>query len=234
MTHLAEIIALNLQRKGCILVKRYTHIIFDLDGTLTDPGLGITNSIMFALRKFGIEERRSALYKFIGPPLRESFCRYYGFSESKSEEAVVYYREYFEDRGIYENELYPGMYDLLHKLYDDKRKLFVATSKPQQFAERILEYFELKNFFSEVSGSNMDGSMSDKRLLIERILPGIGAENIGGAIMVGDRRYDIEGAKYHRIDTAAVLYGYSEPGELDECRPSFIVGSVDELAHLLL
>lgn len=118
-------------------MKKYRYIIFDLDGTLTDPGLGITNSIMYALKKFGIDANRHDLYKFIGPPLRESFGIYYGFDKEDAEEAVRYYREYFSEKGIYENQLYPGIRDLLIELKKSNSILYVATSKPLEFSLRI-------------------------------------------------------------------------------------------------
>jgi len=216
-----------------VQMKIYKHIIFDLDGTLTDPGLGITNSIMYALKKFGIESERSALYKFIGPPLRESFSIYFGFDKSGAEQAVQYYREYFSEKGIYENELYPGISDLLAGLYHRNRNLYIATSKPQEYTERILEHFRISEYFRFVSGSNMDGSMSAKSDLIERILPLIGGD-LNETIMIGDRKYDIEGAKHHGIDSAAVLYGYGEISELKAAGPSYLIENTGKLTDLLL
>jgi len=215
-------------------MKRYSHIIFDLDGTLTDPGLGITNSIMYALKKFGIESERSALYKFIGPPLRESFGIYYGFDKDQAEQAVQYYREYFSEKGIYENELYSGILDLLGELNRLNRKLYIATSKPREYTMLILEHFEIAKYFEFVSGSNMDGSMSAKSDLIDRIIPYIKNDELIETIMIGDRRYDIEGAKHHQIDSAAVLYGYGEKSELAEAAPTYLIESTEKLTKLLL
>lgn len=215
-------------------MKIYKHIIFDLDGTLTDPGPGITNSIMYALRKFGIESERHNLYKFIGPPLRESFSVYYGFDKDQAEQAVVYYREYFSEKGMYENGLYPGISDILAELNHQNRKLYVATSKPQEYSLRILEHFDILKYFDFVSGSNMDGSMSAKSDLIERILPRIKSDEIIETIMIGDRRYDIEGAAHHKIDSAAVLYGYGERAELEDVQPTYLIESTAKLKDLLL
>ncbi len=215
-------------------MKSYENIIFDLDGTLSDPGLGITNSIIYALKKFGIESERTSLYKFIGPPLRESFSLYYGFDQNQAEQAVVYYREYFSEKGIYENELYSGIADLLAELKHRGRKLYVATSKPHQYAIRILEHFKIGVFFEFVSGSNMDGSMSAKSDLIAQIIPLIDRHNPVDTIMIGDRIYDIEGAKHHSIDSAAVLYGYGLRSELEGSEPTYIVETPENLAKLLL
>ena len=215
-------------------MKKYTHIIFDLDGTLTDPGLGITNSIMYALKKFGIESERTPLYRFIGPPLRESFGLYFGFDQAQAEQAVKFYREYFSVKGIYENAPYPGIIDLLSRLNLQKKKLYIATSKPYEYSIQILEHFKIDQFFEFVSGSNMDGSMGAKSDLINRIIPYIGGENIADAIMIGDRRYDIEGAKHHNMDSAGVLYGYGEFPELEEANPTYMVESPEKLSEILL
>jgi len=215
-------------------VKSYKNIIFDLDGTLTDPGIGITNSIMYALKKFGIEAERSVLYKFIGPPLRESFGLYFGFDKDQAEQAVVYYREYFSVKGIFENELYPGILELLAGLKNQNRKLYIATSKPLEYTMRILEHFGIVEYFDYVSGSNMDGSMSAKSDLIDRIIPHIRETELVKTIMIGDRRYDIEGAKHHGIDSAAVLYGYGEISELEEAQPTYLIESTVKLTALLL
>ncbi|PKL18744.1 MAG: phosphoglycolate phosphatase [Spirochaetae bacterium HGW-Spirochaetae-5] len=215
-------------------MKKYKHIIFDLDGTLTDPGLGITNSIMYSLKKFGIEAERSDLYKFIGPPLRESFNLYFGFDKDQAEQAVVYYREYFSEKGMYENEIYPGVSDLLPELNRQNRKLYIATSKPQEYSLRILEHFGILKYFDFVSGSNMDGTMSAKSDLIERIIPLIDNGELNCTIMIGDRSYDIEGARHHGIDSAAVLYGYGERSELEDVRPTYLIESTAKLTSLLL
>ncbi|MCQ2355099.1 MAG: HAD hydrolase-like protein, partial [Clostridia bacterium] len=137
----------------------YTHILFDLDGTITDPGLGITNSVMYSLRTYGIEiTDRESLYPFIGPPLDESFMRYFGFRKEDCPEAIRRYREYFSDRGLFENEIYPGVSKMLSELKKAGKKIILATSKPEVFAERILEHFDLREYFDLVAGSTLDGS----------------------------------------------------------------------------
>ncbi|MCL1833983.1 MAG: HAD hydrolase-like protein [Leptospirales bacterium] len=215
-------------------MKRYDHIIFDLDGTISDPGLGITNAIIYTLKKFGIESKREDLYKFIGPPLRETFRNYFGFNEPDTELAVEYYREYFSKNGMYENVLYPNMRPLLQKLCSAGKRLYIATSKPQEYTLIILEYFEIISNFTFISGSNMDGSMSKKSELIGRIVPIIGDEYLANTIMVGDRVYDIDGAKHHKIDSAAVLYGYGDLSELEAAEPTYLIESIEELESLLL
>lgn len=149
----------------------YEVVLFDLDGTLTDPGEGITNSVAYALKKYGIRvSDRTELFRFIGPPLHESFEVYYGFSEEQAKEAVEYYREYYRDTGIFENVVYPGIEDTLKILKDSGRKLAVATSKPGQFAKEILRHFHLEGYFEFVAGSNMDGTRTKKDEVISYAL----------------------------------------------------------------
>ena len=139
----------------------YKYILFDLDGTLTDPGLGITNAVMHALKKFNIEvPDRSELYKFIGPPLLESFQKYYGMSEEESQMALQYYREYFKPYGLYENTVYDGIEELLVTLKAQGKKLILATSKPEPFAVEILRHFGLDKYFDFVAGATMDEKRS--------------------------------------------------------------------------
>lgn len=138
-------------------------ILFDLDGTLTDPGVGITNSVMYALEKYGIiVSDRSELYKFIGPPLMQSFENYYGFDKNEAERAVSLYREYFRDRGIFENQVYDGIKQLLGTLKAKGKVVGLATSKPEVYAKQILEHFELDGDFDFISGSMMSGERTDK------------------------------------------------------------------------
>ena len=136
-------------------MSKYDIILFDLDGTLTDPGMGITNSVMHALKKYGIEvENRETLYKFIGPPLIDSFEKYYGFSHEEAVKSVDYYREYYADKGIYENEVYNGIEAMLQKLSEEGKKIILATSKPEPFAREILRHFDLDKYFLFAAGSN--------------------------------------------------------------------------------
>lgn len=213
-------------------VKKFQHIIFDLDGTLTDPGVGITRSIQYALARYGKTEKTEALYKFIGPPLRETFRNYYGFTIEQAEEAVSYYREYFSDKGIFENEVYPGIPELLESLCSDNRKIYLATTKPVVYAEKILRHFRLYDYFSSVSGSNLDGSNGDKKELIAAIINRFNMTE--ASVMIGDRKYDIEGARANGILSVGVTYGYSEPGELAGASPDFIADTVADLSKILL
>lgn len=201
----------------------YKTLLFDLDGTLTDPGLGITNSVMYALRKFDIhEDDRTSLYKFIGPPLRNSFEDYYGFSREQSELAVQYYREYFKDTGIFENVVYPGIPELLEQLKNSGRSLAVATSKPEAFALRILRHFELYGYFDFVAGAEMTEARNKKSEVIQYALDSLGITDRSSVIMIGDREHDVVGAKEAGLDCIGVLYGYGSYDELTAAGASFI------------
>jgi len=210
-------------------------ILFDLDGTITDPKVGITKAVQYALRSFGINVENSDddLCKFIGPPLRQSFKDFYGFGTDKAEEAVRKYREYFLEKGIYENTMYEGMDVMLDKLKKRGKTLIVATSKPTCLAERVLSHFKLDQYFAFVSGAEMNGDRSEK---IEIILYAFEKNKIndpGRCVMVGDRKHDIIGAKKAGIDSIGVLYGYGGREELSDAGATHLAESVAELEKLL-
>lgn len=212
----------------------YHYILFDLDGTLTDPKEGITNSVAYALKYYGIIENPDKLVPFIGPPLHESFMVYYGFEEDKAMEAVEKYREYFADRGIFENKLYLGTETLLKTLKAEGKKLALATSKPQVFAQQILEHFHIDSYFDVVAGSNLDGSRTKKSEVIEEVFARFAALNgqlpdKTEYVMVGDRLHDIEGAKAAGIESIGVTFGYGGRKELSEAGADFIADSFAEV-----
>lgn len=212
----------------------YQDILFDLDGTLTDPALGITNALIYALKRFGIEvkERRS-LYDFIGPPLRDSFRLHYGFSEGEIDDAVRFYREYYFEKGWAENIPYPGIQALLRAQKSLGKRLILATSKPDVLARRILAHFGLDSFFDFIAGSSLDGERSTKADVIQyalRNMPGASQERI---LMVGDRKYDVIGARANGIASLGVLYGYGSRDELSAAGADFIADSVADLQHFL-
>lgn len=214
-------------------IAKCRYLFFDLDGTLTDPGVGITNSVMYALEQFGIHvEDRTSLYKFIGPPLMDSFRMFYGFSEEDAWKGLSYYREYFGDRGIFENKVYEGIPELLQRCIDQGKILMVATSKPTEYAQRILERFDLARYFSYVSGSSMNENNSAKSQIIRHALEHNNIE-AGEVIMIGDREHDVIGAKANGMLVAGVLYGYGSHEEHCEAGADHIVSSVDELKILL-
>ena len=187
----------------------YHTILFDLDGTLTDSGPGITNSVAYALKKWNIEEKDiNVLRKFVGPPLDASFAKYYGFSKEKCVQAIQYYREYYLTKGIYENQVYDGMEELLKWLRDTGRRAIVATSKPEPSAIHVLEYFHMDSYFDIIAGATMDGSRVEKSDVIRYALDRAGIRDLSGVVMVGDRENDIQGAKANGLDSIGVLYGY--------------------------
>ncbi len=213
-------------------MKVYETYFFDLDGTITDSSLGITNSVMFALKKFGIEEcDRTKLYKFIGPPLRVSFMRYYGFSEEKALEAVACYREYYQDKGIFENKLYDGFAEMLKTLKAAGKRLVVATSKPEVYARRIISHFGLSPYFDYVAGMELDGGRETKAEVIRYALSVCGIEDLSGVLMIGDREHDVLGAKAAGIDCLGVLYGFGSREELEQAGADYIVENVEGILH---
>lgn len=216
-------------------MKDYDVILFDLDGTLTDSSPGIINSIVYALDKYGITvEDTAKLRKFLGPPLHESFKEFYGFDEEKAMEAVLFYREYFSTEGLFENQVYNGIPDLLQKLNDNGKRVIAATSKPQKFTDRIMEHFDLAKYFEFTAGSNMDGTRSKKAEIIEYALNECKITNKSNVIMVGDRKHDIIGAKSVGIDSIGVEYGYGDYDELKNAGATYIVKTVEELEAVIL
>ena len=212
----------------------YETILFDLDGTLTDPGEGITNSVAYALKKYDIEvSDRSELYKFIGPPLKDSFMKYYGFSEEKAEQAIAYYREYFRDKGIFENKVYEGVEDMLRQLHAKGKRLVLATSKPEEFALRILEHFELRKYFSVVAGASMDSSRSKKGDVIAYAISLCESFDKYTAVMVGDREHDVIGAKENSLRCIGVLYGYGSEDELKNSGADYIAKTPSDIIDLI-
>ena len=212
----------------------FKQILFDLDGTVTDPKTGITNSVKYSLKKFGIDETdMDKLIQFIGPPLHHSFRDIYNFSETDSKLAVDYYREYYSDKGIFENELYQGIDILLEKLKNNNMTVLLATSKPTGYSETILKYFNIISYFDHVVGSNMDGTMTDKTEIIKYILD-MKLNKPDETVMIGDRKYDIIGANNNQIKSIAVSYGYGSMEELKSASPSHICNNIPELDKLLL
>lgn len=211
------------------------YLLFDLDGTLTDSGEGIMNSVAYALEKFGIfDADKEVLRKFIGPPLKDSFMNYYGFSEEKAEEGVEKYREYFAEKGIFENAVYEGIPEMLGRLKAAGKKMYVATSKPSFFALKILEHFGLNEYFKDMQGSNMDGTRSKKDEVITYVLEKNQITDLDDVMMVGDRKYDILGSRKCGVSNVGVLFGYGSRTELEESKADFLAKDVKELEAILL
>ena len=214
---------------------KYNTVLFDLDGTLTDPGEGITNSVMHSLKYYGIEETdRTKLYKFIGPPLWESYEVFYGFSHEKAIEAVEHYREYYKVKGIYENYLYEGVKEMLEALKSKGIKILVATSKPEKFANIILEHFDIAKYFDFIGGAAMDGSRVNKDDVIAYTLKSAEVSDVNKCVMVGDRLHDVLGAKALNMDSIGVLYGYGDYKELSEAGANYIAESPEKVVNIIL
>lgn len=213
--------------------------MFDLDGTLTDPKEGITKSVRHALNHYGIQvDDLDTLTPFIGPPLTDSYKKYYGFSDEQAWEGVLVYREYFSERGWHENKEYPGIKEMLGALKAAGRVLLVATSKPEEFARKILEHFGMAGYFDFIGGADMDETRVRKADVIRYVLEQYGLdtsrETLARCVMVGDREHDVLGARECGMDCVGVLYGYGDRQEMDGCRPAWTAVTVDDLKDLLL
>jgi len=217
------------------LNNNFEYILFDLDGTITDSGEGITKSVQYALKSFDIlENNLEDLRKFIGPPLKESFKVYYNFDEEKANLALVKYREYYADKGIYENSLYDGIIELLDTLKKNGKIIILATSKPEVYAKQILEYFSIDKYFSFVAGADFEETRVKKGDVIKYALEGAKISDLSKVIMVGDREHDIIGAKENNIKSIGVLYGYGDVIELTQARADYISKSTNELLNIII
>ncbi|MGL4737589.1 MAG: HAD family hydrolase [Cellulosilyticaceae bacterium] len=215
----------------------YSVILFDLDGTLTDPKEGITKCVQHALKHFDIHEPDlDHLVRFIGPPLQQAFISYYGFDTTQADQAIVKFRERFSTIGLFENGVYDGIPELLQQLCQSGKTLAVATSKPQIFAEKILEKYELSHYFKVVVGSELDGTRTLKADVIQAVFAQLGLteDDKASTIMVGDRKHDIVGAKAYGIPSIGVTFGYAEEGELAQAGADYVLDTIDELKALLL
>ena len=210
------------------------YILFDLDGTLTDPFEGISNSVVYALKKYGIEVKdKSTLTSFIGPPLFDSFETYYGFTKEQAVEAVSFYREYYSTKGIFENSVYDGIVPLLQKLKGAGKKIILATSKPEKFSIKILEHFRLLEYFDIVAGATMDESRIKKSDIISYALSLGKITDKANTIMIGDREHDILGAKANGLKSVGVLYGYGDLEELKRAGADYIVKTPAEIFEII-
>lgn len=214
------------------------YLLFDLDGTLTDPKVGICTCVQYALHSFGIEEPDlDKLEPFIGPPLKDSFMQFYNMSEEQAEAAIVKYRERFHDTGLFENEVYEGIPKMLASLKAVGATLAVASSKPTVYVKRILEHFDIAKYFDVVVGSELDGTRVNKDEVVKEALRQLFGSNPvdkGKIYMVGDRHFDVEGAHVLGIESVGVTYGYGSMEELKEAKSEYIVRSVEELHKFLL
>ena len=213
----------------------YKYVLFDLDGTLTNPAEGITNSVIYALDKYGITvEDRKSLYKFIGPPLVDSFMEYYGFSKEKSLEAIKYYREYFSVKGLYENEVYWGVEKMLETLKARGKSLIIASSKPEKFVKEILSHFKLSKYFDFVAGASMDEKRNTKDAVIAYAMENCPKISSPTAVMVGDRSHDVLGAKVFGIECIGVTYGFGGREELEKAGAKHLADTPEEILNFIM
>jgi len=213
----------------------YKYILLDLDGTVTDSAEGVINSVAYALEKLGCPvDDKSTLMKFIGPPLTESFKEFYGFDENTISRGVGYYREYYTDTGIYQNRLYDGIEHLLKTLKANGKTVILATSKPEVYARRILDRFNVSRYFDIIAGSTLDAERNTKTDVLKYILQTAGMSDLSEAVMVGDRKHDIIGAHDVGLGCIAILYGYGNQAEFEEYGADYIINTVEDLEKFLV
>ena len=210
------------------------YFLLDLDGTIADNGEGILKSAQYALDAFGIHNQPEAkLRQFVGPPLDESFRELYGFSQEQALEAVKKYRERYRVKGVYENKLYPGVARLV-KTLSQRGSVCLATSKPEVFARKILEMQGILPDFQVVVGAELDGTRTNKAEVIQAVLEQLGAPPKSQAVMIGDPKHDILGAKAVGLESIGVEYGFAPEGELQAAGADWIVPTVEALEKLCL
>lgn len=225
---------LRIWEEACA-TRPYTTLLFDLDGTITDPAEGITNAVSRALSRFGIAvEDKTSLHAFIGPPLLDSFREYYGFNEKQCVEALGYYREHYGTKGIYENAVYEGVTELLHDLKEHGYRLLVATSKPEMYARRIFDKFGLTDYFDVIAGSDMAEKRANKAAVVSYVLEQAHLTSHEEALMIGDTRFDVLGARAEGLPCLGVAYGYGTRDELEQAGAAYVVDTVEELRAFLL
>lgn len=213
---------------------KYTYLLMDLDGTVTDPMEGITRGVQYALASLGVDvQDRRLLCPFIGPPLKASFQEFYHLNEEDTTRAIAKYREYFSTQGIFENEMYEGMEAFLQMQQAAGKQLVLATSKPEPFALRILDYFQLTPYFTFVGGSSLDNGRTEKEEVIRYILDSLAISDLSSAIMIGDRKFDIEGAHANGLQAIGVLYGYGSREELERAGADYLAADLAELSRLV-
>ncbi|WP_294155181.1 HAD family hydrolase [uncultured Clostridium sp.] len=213
----------------------FQYILFDLDGTLTDSGEGITKAVQYALNYFGIDVKDlNELRRFVGPPLRDSYKNFYDFDDEKAELGITKFREYYTDKGIYENKVYDGIEETLKVLKDNGKKLIIATSKPEVHAKTVLDYFDLAKYFDFIGGADLEETRVKKSDVIKYSMDNAGIEDISKVIMVGDREHDIIGAKANNIKSIGVLYGYGDVVELTQARAEYVVEKPQDIIDIVI
>ena len=215
-------------------MKEYNTILFDLDGTLSDNGAGIANAIKYALDEYGIPLGDVDPKEFVGPPMRDSFRKFYGFSEEKAEEAIGIARVYYSKIGVFENTPYEGIYEMLDQLKASGKRLLMATAKPDKFTHMVLEKFDLHKYFEFIGSASMDGSLVHKADIIKHVLDNCNVTDLEHTIMIGDRDHDILGAKANGMDSIGVLYGFGSEKELTSAGATYLADTTYDVVKLLL
>ncbi len=215
----------------------YNYILFDLDGTLTDPKVGITECVRYSLPFVGIDPPDAdSLLGFIGPPLVDSYVKYFDMSKEQALFALEKYRERFSTVGMYENSLYDGVEEMLSSLFSAGRTLAVASLKPEPFVKKILAHFGIEKYFSVIKGSDFEGKKHTKFQIIAEALDGLSVtkEQLGEVLMIGDRENDILGAREAGIHSVGVRFGYASPGELEAAGATHILSAPEEITQIVL
>jgi phosphoglycolate phosphatase len=215
-------------------MSKITHIIFDLDGTLTDNTQGISNSVKYALKRMNIEGYSAEILKqFIGPSLQWGFSNLFGMNENNTKLAVDYFREYYGENGWYENVQYSGITEMFQKLYFVGKRMYIATSKLEKYALKISGYFEFDKYIIQVSGADYSGKKANKSMIIFNLLETQQLTPSKEIVMIGDTVFDIEGGKENGLSTIAVGYGFGEKEDLLNAEPDFFAESVKDLFDIL-
>lgn len=216
-------------------MKKYTTVLFDLDGTLVDSGIGVTNSVAYALDKFGITPPpREELFRFIGPPLTQSFSEFCGFDGEKTTQAIVYYREYYSKQGISECIMYDGVLEMLSALKSRGYKIALATSKPEMYARVVVENKGISEYLDYLSGASADEkTRATKEAVVEYALSLCDEKDRSKIIMVGDRHFDINGAKKYGLDSIGVTFGYGSFEELSQAGATYIANTTEDILKIL-
>jgi phosphoglycolate phosphatase len=211
----------------------FSHIIFDLDGTLTDNTQGIGNSIQYALDKMQIDGySEDVLKQFIGPPLQWGFKNLFGMNERNTKLAVEYFREYYGEKGYLENEPYSGITEMLEELHLQGNQMYIATSKLEKYAQKIMEYFEFDKYIIQLNGADYSGKKGTKSTIITNLLETQQLVPSSEIVMIGDTVFDVEGGKENGLSTIAVNYGFGQEN-LKNAEPDFWVEDVEELYEIL-
>lgn len=214
---------------------QYKIILFDLDGTITNSGEGILNSVIYALKKMNLDvPDQNILYSFIGPPLNESFKKLYSLDRCSIEQAVSYYREYYQEKGMYENHLYEGIIKVLTDLKQAGCTLYIATSKPEMYAKKILAHFALDHYFTEIYGASLDNERSKKGDVIKYALKSAGITDLNETLMIGDRSHDMIGAKENKLACIGVLYGFGDRVELETAGADYIATTPEAVGNKII